>query len=66
MWTIWQALDLTNRQNALSGTGTFLDNPPSPNTTLDTIVELNYAGGVSIKMGDLMSPLAGPFCYRYE
>lgn len=58
MWTIWQALDLTNRQNALSGTGTFLDNPPSPNTTLDTIVELNYAGGVSIKMGDLMSPLS--------
>lgn len=68
MWWIWQNLDLANRQNAISGTGTFLNSPASANTTLETVVDLGYAisGGSSIAMSELMSTIAGPFCYIYE
>lgn len=65
VWTIWQNLDLVKRKNAISGTGTFLNSPPSPNTTLDTVFDLGYAGGGSVAMRDLMSTTAGPFCYIY-
>lgn len=65
VWWIWQNLDLKKRLNAISGTGTFLNNPESPDTTLDTLVDLGYAGGESIAMRDLMSTISGPFCYVY-
>jgi tyrosinase len=66
VWWIWQNLDLANRQNAISGTGTFLNYPPSANTTLDTVINIGYAGGTSIAMSELMSTTEGPFCYTYE
>ncbi|KAJ5290822.1 Di-copper centre-containing protein [Penicillium angulare] len=65
VWWIWQNLDLERRQNAISGTGTFLNEPPSGNTTLDTIVDVGYANGRPIAMKELMSTTAGPFCYVY-
>lgn len=65
VWTLWQWLDLESRQNALAGTGTFLDSPPSPNTTLDTLVDLGYAAGEPTRVGDLMSNIGGKFCYLY-
>ncbi|EFW14572.1 hypothetical protein D8B26_006956 [Coccidioides posadasii str. Silveira] len=65
VWWIWQNLDLKNRQNAIHGTGTFLNDPPSPDTTLDTMVDLGYAGGPMLPMRDLMSTINGPFCYVY-
>ncbi|PIG81138.1 tyrosinase [Aspergillus arachidicola] len=58
-------LDLRKRQNAISGTGTFMNNPASPNTTLDTVIDIGYANGGPIAMRDLMSTTAGPFCYVY-
>ncbi|KAI1831219.1 hypothetical protein DTO006G1_7575 [Penicillium roqueforti] len=64
-WWIWQNLDLHNRLNAISGTGTFLNSPASPNTTLDTLINIGYAGGSDIAMRDLMSTVSGPFCYIY-
>ncbi|KAJ5193984.1 Tyrosinase [Penicillium cf. griseofulvum] len=64
-WWIWQNLDLYKRLNAISGTGTFLNSPPSPNTTLDTLIDLGYAGGETVAMRDLMSTVSGPFCYIY-
>ncbi|KAH6700608.1 hypothetical protein BKA61DRAFT_740886 [Leptodontidium sp. MPI-SDFR-AT-0119] len=64
-WWIWQNLDLERRRDAISGTGTFLNNPPSANTTLDTIVDLGYVTDVSIAMRDIMSTTDGPFCYTY-
>lgn len=69
VWTAWQDLDPEARQYALSGTGTFLNNPPSADTTLDTIVDIGFAaqgdetGGR--KMSDLMSTTGGEFCYVY-
>jgi tyrosinase len=47
VWNIWQALDFENRQDAISGTSTFLNMPPSANTTLDTIVDFEYVGAVA-------------------
>ncbi|EED15869.1 tyrosinase, putative [Talaromyces stipitatus ATCC 10500] len=65
VWWIWQTLDLANRQDAISGTNTFLNNPPSANTTLDTVIDLGYAAGEMIAMRELMSTTGGPFCYIY-
>ncbi|KAI0880505.1 Di-copper centre-containing protein [Annulohypoxylon maeteangense] len=65
VWWTWQSLDYENRRDAISGTGTFLNNPPSPNTILDDIVDLSYAGGYPITMRELMSINDGPFCYTY-
>ncbi|KAJ5542202.1 Tyrosinase [Penicillium sp. DV-2018c] len=64
-WWIWQNLNPRKRTNAISGTGTFLNGPPSPNTTLDTPIDLEYAGGQTVTMRDLMSTVSGPFCYVY-
>ncbi|KAH8651636.1 hypothetical protein BGZ60DRAFT_473728 [Tricladium varicosporioides] len=65
MWTLWQALDPSTRQYALSGTNTMLNNPPSANTTLDDVINLGYAGGVPLPIRDVMSTTKGPFCYIY-
>lgn len=65
VWWIWQNLDLERRQNAISGTGTFLNAPPSANITLETVVDIGYANGGPITMKELMSTTAGPFCYVY-
>ncbi|KIN03343.1 hypothetical protein OIDMADRAFT_116903 [Oidiodendron maius Zn] len=66
VWWIWQNLDPQNRLDAISGTGTFLNEPPSANTTLDTVINIGYSGGTNIAMRDLMSTTSGPFCYTYE
>jgi tyrosinase len=65
VWWIWQTLDLKNRLYAISGTGTFMNLPASPNTTLSTMIDLGYANGGSVAMQDLMSTIDGPFCYVY-
>ncbi|KAK7189425.1 hypothetical protein DPSP01_001414 [Paraphaeosphaeria sporulosa] len=67
VWWIWQLLDKKERTGAkgISGTGTFLNMPPSANTTLDTVIDLGYAAGPPVTMRDLMSTTDGPFCYAY-
>ncbi|KAJ5136324.1 hypothetical protein N7448_004878 [Penicillium atrosanguineum] len=65
VWWIWQNLDPENRLNAISGTGTFLNEPASANTTLETFVDIGFANGWPIKMKELVSTTAGPFCYVY-
>jgi tyrosinase len=67
VWWIWQLLDRKERTGAkgVSGTGTFLDSPPSANTTLDTMIDLGYAAGPPMAVRDLMSTTGGPFCYAY-
>ena len=66
-WWIWQLLNAKTAFGAegISGTGTFLNSPPSPNTTLDTLVDLQYAAQPPMAMGDLLSTVSGPFCYIY-
>ncbi|KAF2197864.1 Di-copper centre-containing protein [Delitschia confertaspora ATCC 74209] len=71
VWWIWQALKPWERysEKGISGTGTFLNSPPSPDTTLKTLIDLGYATAEgapgALLMEDLMSTLAGPFCYIY-
>jgi tyrosinase len=65
IWWIWQNLDLKSRQNAISGTETFLNQPVSANTTLDTFINIGYANGGPVAMGDLMSTIDSAFCYVY-
>jgi tyrosinase len=68
VWWIWQMLDPKKRvfsEFAISGTNTFLDSPPSANTTLDDYVDFFYAGGTPTKIRDLLSTIHGPFCYVY-
>ncbi|KAI8937112.1 hypothetical protein NX059_006326 [Plenodomus lindquistii] len=66
-WWIWQQLDRKTRTGAsgISGTGTFLNAPPSPNTTLSTPIDLGFAAGPPVTMADLMQTTAGPMCYIY-
>lgn len=66
MWWIWQNLDAETRMQAVSGTGTFLNMPPSANTTLQTTIDLGFAGGDSVSIADLMDTTANLFCYIYE
>ncbi|OJJ47334.1 hypothetical protein ASPZODRAFT_151831 [Penicilliopsis zonata CBS 506.65] len=65
VWWIWQSLDPAHRLEAISGTGTFLNEPPSANTTLDTVIDIGYANGDPIAMRQLMSTTGGDFCYIY-
>lgn len=65
MWWMWQNLDPETRTNASSGTATYQNSPPSANTTLQTQVDLGFAGGQVVTMADLMDTTAGPFCYTY-
>lgn len=69
VWTAWQMLDPETRihgANAISGTNTFLNSPPSANTTFDTPISIGWAGsGKNVTMRDVMSTVDGPFCYIY-
>ncbi len=68
VWWIWQHLstkDRTQGPTAVAGTRTFLNNPPSPNTTIDDVVDMGFAGGPALQIKDLLSTTAGPFCYIY-
>ncbi|KAK0648214.1 tyrosinase-like protein [Cercophora newfieldiana] len=60
---IWQNLDFDNRQGVW-GTTFFFDFIPSPNTTVNDLVDLSpLAPPVTIK--SLMNTVGGPLCYAY-
>jgi len=63
-WWIWQNQDLKNRQNAIAGTITLNNSPPSRAGTLQDIIELGV-NAPGIQIGAAMNTLAGPFCYIY-
>lgn len=68
VWWIWQMLSPYERQftsNAIAGTQTFLNMPPSANGTLDDLIEFGHAAGPTRPIGDLLSTVNGPFCYLY-
>jgi tyrosinase len=67
-WWIWQSLKPSERTagpKALMGTNTFLNVPPSANTTYEDVIELGYAAGPPRQIKNLMSTTSGPFCYVY-
>jgi tyrosinase len=67
VWWIWQIQDWEKRQNAISGTLTLLNDPPSRNTTLRDLQDIGVNAG-PVPLGDLMSTLGGlngELCYIY-
>lgn len=64
-WWIWQNQDLENRQNAVGGTITLDNEPPSRNTTTEDVLYLGTLNVPNITIGDALSTLNGPFCYIY-
>lgn len=66
-WWIWQSLDKERREGAegIAGTNTFLNMPPSENTTLETPLDLGYVVQPAVTMEDMMSTTAGELCYIY-
>jgi tyrosinase len=63
-WWIWQNQDLANRQNAIGGTITLNNYPPSRNGVLtDTI----YMGtlGPPVQIKDIMDTTGNKLCYIY-
>ncbi|TDZ34409.1 N-acetyl-6-hydroxytryptophan oxidase ivoB [Colletotrichum spinosum] len=68
VWWMWQMLSPQERQftdKAIGGTNTFMDQPPSPNTTREDVLDYGYASDSRIKIGDALSTLSGPYCYLY-
>ncbi|KAF2861677.1 Di-copper centre-containing protein [Piedraia hortae CBS 480.64] len=64
-WTVWQYLDIYRRQNAISGTSTLGNSPPSAPMTLDDMLPFGFVAD-PIRFGDVMDTFSGPFCYRYD
>ncbi|GAP88742.1 putative tyrosinase central domain protein [Rosellinia necatrix] len=65
MWAIWQEQDPDNRLYAVSDTQTWANSPPSPNVTITDILDYGYVGG-RVVMSEVVDPLSGRLCYRYE
>ncbi len=63
-WWIWQNQDLANRQDAIAGTITLLNNPPSRNGTLQDTLNMGV-NAPTVQIKDVMSTVAGPLCYIY-
>jgi tyrosinase len=64
-WEIWQNQDLATRQNALAGTNTLFNFPPSANTTLDDLLDLGVLAP-KMKIREAMSTRGEKWCYTYE
>lgn len=65
IWTTWQYMDRETRQNAIYGTSTLNNDPPSAEMTLQDSLPFDLVTDSPV-LGDLMDTLAGPYCYRYE
>jgi tyrosinase len=65
VWWIWQNQDIVKRQNAINGTITMNNDPPSRAATLDDDTDIGLLGP-KIKLRDLMSTTGGKMCYVYE
>lgn len=68
VWWMWQMQDPQARQygaDALAGSITFNNQPASRNTSMDDLNEYGFAAGPPRQIKNLMSTIAGPFCYVY-
>ena len=66
VYWIWQALH-KEQANTVAGTLTLNNNPPSRNTTLEDLIQVNYLNVASTPIGDLTDTLGEkPLCYIYK
>ncbi|KAK4222214.1 putative tyrosinase [Podospora fimiseda] len=72
VWWIWQNLDPATRTNAIAGTITIFDTPPSRNGTLEDILDMGINNALAEgpkTIAELMSTVGeegSPLCYVYE
>lgn len=65
VWWLWQALHL-KQAKTVAGTITLFNNPPSRDTRLDDIIQMNYLNLEPLEIKDVMSTLDdSPLCYIY-
>jgi tyrosinase len=65
-WSIWQTQDFEKRQQVIAG-GTSMLGGGRLQSLEDTIdLEVLNVDGKTYKIKDLVSTVAGPFCYVYE
>lgn len=67
VWWIWQNQKPVERTNAVAGTMTFFNDPPSRNVTLDDVVDLEHLAD-TLPLKKLMSTVGlqgSPMCYIY-
>ncbi|OJD18660.1 hypothetical protein AJ78_01356 [Emergomyces pasteurianus Ep9510] len=65
LWSIWQWLDFGERRDAIYGTLSLANIPPTRNGTLDDIIDVGPLAP-PIPVRDVMSTIDGPFCYFYQ
>lgn len=68
VWSQWQSLDLPERaygENAVYGTITSLNIPPSANATLDTVINWGPLG-LPRALRELMAIGCGTMCFQYD
>ncbi|KAK3114000.1 hypothetical protein LTR53_008137 [Teratosphaeriaceae sp. CCFEE 6253] len=65
VWTIWQNLDFYYRQNAIRGTSTLGNSPPSAEMTLDMMLPFGLVAD-DVRFADVMDTFGGVLCYRYD
>ncbi|KAI9802053.1 MAG: hypothetical protein M1833_001974 [Piccolia ochrophora] len=65
VWWIWQNLEPETRLQAISGTITISNRPPSRNGTLEDLTDLGV-NAPPVPLGQLLDTMSGPFCYTYE
>lgn len=67
VWWLWQELSPRQRtqgSSAIAGTRTFMNGPPSPDATIEDILNMGVVGE-SRAIKDVLSTTSGPFCYIY-
>ena len=65
IWTLWQGQDYATRGQALDGTVTTFNDPPSENATLSTILHMGGSAGGDIPISQTMSAIGNEYCYVY-
>ncbi|KAK8104815.1 uncharacterized protein PG998_011848 [Apiospora kogelbergensis] len=64
VWWTWQNQKPVERAFQVAGTRTMNNKPPSDNVTIEDTFDMGFNGGEVI-MKDLVSTVAGPYCYIY-
>ncbi|KAK6821304.1 hypothetical protein PG987_015704 [Apiospora arundinis] len=64
VWWIWQNQKPVERAFQVDGTRTMNNKPPSDNVTIEDTFDMGYNGG-EVVIKDLVSTVAGPYCYIY-
>ncbi|KAL4862790.1 hypothetical protein BDV12DRAFT_207005 [Aspergillus spectabilis] len=65
MWALWQERDESTRRVALNGSSGIYNSPDWPEVTLDTPMVFGELDEVRY-IRDMMDPMDGVLCYRYE